>query len=344
MNTIDLRSDTVTHPTPEMREAMAGAPVGDDVYGEDPTINRLEAMAAEMLGKAAALFVTSGTQGNLVSIFAQAARGDEIIVAENSHIFMSEGGGPAALGGIQSRPLPVLEDGTFPLNAIESVIRADNPHYPRTSVVCLENTQAGVGGQPLPTAYIDAVGTLCDQHNLKLHIDGARLFNASVALNENPADLVRAADSVSFCLSKGLCVPLGSIIVGSEDFIHECRRVRKTMGGGLRQAGIIAAAGIIALETMIDRLAEDHETACILAEGLSAISTVELVNRVSTNFVNWRLLPDAPLSPQQLIEKLAEDKIIARLPRDGIWRFVTHYWITPQDAAFVVERMRSYLS
>lgn len=345
MQTIDLRSDTVTHPTPKMREAMANAPVGDDVYGEDPTINHLERMAADMLGKEAGLFVSSGTQGNLVSIFAQAARGDEIITADKCHIFLSEGGGPAALGGVSVRTLPVQDDGIIPVSVIENAIRGDDPHYPRTSLVSLENTQWGVGGQPLPVAYIDQVGELCQKHDLKLHIDGARIFNAAVAVNEDVARIVEPADTVSFCLSKGLCAPVGSVIVGSEDFIHEARRLRKTMGGGMRQAGIIAAAGIIALEEMTARLAEDHATACQLAEGFATIPYINVdPSRTTTNFVIWELAPDAPVSPSELIENLAKDNIIARLPRGGKWRFVTHYWITPERVDFVVDRMRSILA
>jgi threonine aldolase len=345
MQTIDLRSDTVTHPTPKMREAMANAPVGDDVYGEDPTINRLERLAADMLCKEAGLFVTSGTQGNLVSIFAQAARGDEIITADKCHIFLSEGGGPAALGGVTVRTLPVQDDGVIPVQAIENAIRGDDPHYPRTSLVSLENTQAGVGGHPLPVTYTDEVGDLCRKYGLKLHIDGARLFNAAVALNEDAARLVEPADSVSFCLSKGLCAPVGSMIVGSEEFIYEARRLRKTMGGGMRQAGMIAAAGIIALEEMISRLAEDHATACQLAEGLAGIPYIDVdPSRTTTNFVIWELTPDAPITPQELIEKLAEVNIIIRMPRSGKWRFVTHYWITPERVDFVVDRMRSVLT
>lgn len=345
METIDLRSDTVTHPTPKMREAMANAPVGDDVYGEDPTINHLERLSAEILGKEAGLFVSSGTQGNLVSIFAQTARGDEIITADKCHIFLSEGGGPAALGGVSVYPLPVQDNGVIPVKAIENAIRGDDPHYPRTSLVSLENTQAGVGGQPLSAAYTDEVGEVCKRHGLKLHIDGARIFNAAAALNEDAARLVQAADSVSFCLSKGLCAPVGSVIVGSEEFIYECRRIRKTMGGGMRQAGILAAAGIIALEEMTTRLVEDHATACQLAEGLATIPYIDVdPSRTTTNFVIGELTADAPVSSQTLIDKLAEDNIIVRLPRKGKWRFVTHYWITPERVDFVIERMRSILS
>jgi threonine aldolase len=345
MDKIDLRSDTVTHPTPKMREAMANAPVGDDVYGDDPTVNRLEALAAERLAKEAALFVTSGTQGNIISLFAQCGRGDEIIVGNNTHISLSEGGNPATFGGISARSLPTTPDGRLPLEAITEAIRADDPHYPRTALVTVENTHANTGGNPLPVDYMDAVGALCQAHGLKFHIDGARIFNAAVALNVDVARLVQPADTVSFCISKGLCAPVGAIIVGSEEFIYHARRLRKQLGGGMRQAGILAAAGIIALEEMTERLAEDHATACQLAEGMATIPAIEIdPSRTVTNFVMWRLHPDAPKTPEQLISALAGDGIVARLPRGGVWRFLTHYWIKPHHVEIVVNSLRRHLA
>ena len=344
MEKIDLRSDTVTHPTPQMREAMANAPVGDDVYGEDPTINRLQEMSAEMLGKEAGLFVSSGTQGNIVSVFAHCGRGEEMIVAQDSHIFLSEGGNPAVFGGVSAYTLPVQPDGTIPLEQIEAAIRAENDHYPRTRLVSLENTHANTGGQVLSLDYVDAVGDLCRQHGLKLHIDGARIFNAATVLEEDVARVVQAADSVSFCLSKGLCAPVGAVVVGDADFIYETKRIRKAMGGGMRQAGILAAAGIIALEEMTQRLHEDHQTACQLAEGLAALPYIDIdPSQTVTNFVMWKLKPGAPLTPADLIEKLGEDGIVVRMARGGVWRFVTHYWIKPEHIDYVIERMRTYL-
>lgn len=346
MDKIDLRSDTVTWPTEKMRHAMASAAVGDDVYGEDPTVNQLEKLAAQRLNKEAALFVTSGTMGNMVSLLAHCGRGDEAIMGNPSHTFVYEAGNPATLGGVHSMPLPVAADGTMALDAIEAAIRDDDPHLPRTRLISLENSQGGRGGQPLAVAYIDAVGAIAKQHGLKLHIDGARLFNAVAAVEEDAARVVQAADSVTFCLSKGLCAPVGSIVVGSEPFIHEARRARKALGGGLRQAGIVAAAGIIALEEMSQRLHEDHQRACMLAEGLAEIPYIDIdVSLVKTNMMFFTLSEDAPLSAVELAEQLAHDNILVNgAYKKRSFRFVTHYWITDQHVEFVVQRMRSLLA
>lgn len=345
MDKIDLRSDTVSWPTEKMRHAMANAPVGDDVYGEDPTINQLEKLAAEKLGKEAGLFVTSGTMGNVVSILAHCGRGDEVILGDKSHAFINETGNPAAFGGVHSWPIPVQPDGTLPLEKIKAAVRVDNVHYPITSLVCLENTQAGVGGQALPVEYIASVGALCQEHGLKLHIDGARIFNAAVAVGQDVKRVVQAADSVQFCLSKGLCAPVGSMIVGSEEFIYRARRIRKAMGGGLRQAGIIAAAGIIALEEMTERLADDHAVACILAEGLATIPHIVIdPTRVQTNILLFSVDEDSPLTAPELAAALEKDNILIRPVYTRDFRAVTHYWITPERAQFVVERIRSYLA
>ncbi|MBZ0316765.1 MAG: low-specificity L-threonine aldolase [Anaerolineae bacterium] len=345
MDKIDLRSDTVSWPTEKMRQAMAAAPVGDDVYGEDPTVNQLEKLAAEKLGKEAGLFVTSGTMGNVVSILTHCGRGDEVILGDKSHAFINETGNPAAYGGVHSWPVEVQPDGTLPLEKIKAAIRADNVHYPITTLVCLENTQAAVGGQPLPVEYMDAVGALCHEHGLKLHIDGARIFNAAVAVDEDVKRVVQAADSVQFCLSKGLCAPVGSMIVGSADFIRRARRIRKAMGGGLRQAGILAAAGIIALEEMTERLAEDHAVACILAEGLATIPHIQIdPSQIRTNIVLFSVNETSPLNAPQLAAALEKDNILIRPVYTQNFRAVTHYWITPERARFVVERIRSYLT
>ncbi len=239
---IDLRSDTVTRPTPAMRQAMADAVVGDDVYGEDPTIRRLEEMVAARLGKEAAVFVPSGTMGNLVSVLSHCGRGDELILGDQSHIFHYEQGGSAAVGGVHPRPLPNHADGTIDLNQIEDAIRSDNEHYPVTRLIALENTHNRCGGAVLTPEYVDSVGALAQAHGLKLHVDGARLWNAAVALHETPARLVAAADSVSVCFSKGLAAPVGSAVAGSHAFIRQARRMRKQVGGGMRQAGVLAAA------------------------------------------------------------------------------------------------------
>lgn len=346
MDQIDLRSDTVTWPTAQMRQAMMVAPVGDDVYGEDPTVNRLEAMAAERFGKEAGLLVTSGTMGNIIAILAHAGRGDEVIMGRNAHTYLYEAGNPATLGGVHTWTVEVHPDGTLHPDEIEAAIRIDDPHFPRTTLVCLENTQGSTGGQPLPTGYINQIGNLCRHHNLKLHIDGARIFNAAAALNEDVTTLTQDADSISFCLSKGLCAPVGSVLVGSQRFIDQARRVRKSLGGGMRQAGIIAAAGIVALEEMTARLTEDHTNAKRLAVGLAGISAIEVdVERVRTNILFYRLREEAPLSGAELVAKLAQENIrIGGFDQQGRSRLVTHYWIKPNHIELVIERMRSLLS
>ncbi|MFO7601803.1 MAG: low-specificity L-threonine aldolase, partial [Candidatus Desulfacyla sp.] len=268
MRIIDLRSDTITRPTPAMRRAMAEAEVGDDVFGEDPTVNRLEEMAAQRLGKEASLFVVSGTMGNLVCLLTHCDRGHEVLLGDRSHTFYYEQGGSAALGGVHPRTLPNEPDGTLDLGHIEGAIRPDNIHFPRTRLIVLENTHNRCSGSPLTPEYMRAVGEIARRHDLKIHVDGARIFNAAVALGVDASDLVSEADSVTFCLSKGLAAPVGSVVCGSRDFIREARRARKVVGGGMRQAGVIAAAGIVALTEMVDRLSEDHENARRLAEGL----------------------------------------------------------------------------
>ncbi len=330
MNIVDLRSDTVTQPTPAMRRAMMEADVGDDVYGEDPTVNRLEAMAAEMMGKEAALFVTSGTQGNLVSILAQCGRGDEAIVGDRSHTYLYEQGGMAQIGGVHPRVLPNNEDGTLDLNRVEAAIRPPNIHFPRSCLLALENTHNACYGSPLSPEYIRDAAEVAHRHGLRLHIDGARIFNAAIALGVDVKDLVAPADSVMFCLSKGLSAPIGSLVCGSRAFIEKARRVRKVLGGGMRQAGVIAAAGIVALTQMVDRLAEDHENARRLAQGLSQIPGIEIDERkVRTNIVyfdvvNGKTAPD-------LVE-CAKKHGVLFLARDSrTIRAVTHYGIEAAD-------------
>lgn len=348
MPAIDLRSDTVTHPTPKMREAMFSAPVGDDVYGEDPTVNRLEAEAAELLGKEAGLFVTSGTQGNIAAILAHCARGDEIILGDKAHTFVYEGGAIAALGSVHPHTVPVHPDGTLSLDDIRRAIRADNVHFPRTRLIALENTQGTVGGQPLSVEYTDAVAEIARENGLKLHIDGARIFNAAVAQNTTAARLIENADSMTFCLSKGLCAPVGSILVGDRAFINEARRARKMLGGGLRQAGILAAAGLIAIHEMVDRLADDHANACLLAEGLATIPHIDIdLSRVRTNFAVFDLLESAPVTPAEFVSRLKDEHNIIMRPYPGYtrrFRAVTHYWITADHVQTVVHAIRGLLS
>jgi threonine aldolase len=346
VDTIDLRSDTVSWPTPEMRQAMADAPVGDDVFGEDPTINRLQARAAERLGKEAGLFVASGTMGNLVAVLAHCGRGDEVILGDKAHTFLYEAGGIAALGGVHSYPVPVQPDGTLPLDAIQNAIRPDNIHDPVTRLIALENTQGTVGGIPVPKSYIDAVGEIAREHGLALHVDGARIFNAATALNCNVADLVAAADSVSFCLSKGLCAPVGSVLVGSEAFITRARRVRKLVGGGMRQAGVLAAAGLIALDKMTLRLHEDHAHARRLAEGLARMPQIEIdLARVQTNMVFFNVRPEAGITAAELAERLHQKHRVQILDV-GEYRFraVLHYWISAENVDQVLGAIREELS
>ncbi len=346
MDYIDLRSDTVTWPTPEMRQAMANAAVGDDVYGEDPTANRLQEVAAEQFGKEAGLFVASGSMGNLVSVLAHCTRGDEVILGDKAHTFKYEAGGIAALGGVNPHTIPVQPDGTLSLDAIENAIRPDDIHMPPTRLITLENTQGTVGGVPITKAYTDAVGKIAQQHNLALHIDGARIFNAAAALRENVASLTAAADSVTFCLSKGLCAPVGSVIVGSRGFIKQALRARKLVGGAMRQIGILAAAGLVALDTMPHRLHEDHANARKLAEGLAELPQIDIdLAHVQTNMVFFNLRDDVPVTAPELAERMKRHYNIYIMAM-GARRFraVTHYWIRPEHIDQVLDALTKELS
>ncbi|MBC7812227.1 MAG: low-specificity L-threonine aldolase [Burkholderiales bacterium] len=346
MDAIDLRSDTVTWPTPEMREAMANAAVGDDVWGDDPTVLQLEADAAAMLGKEAAVFVSSGTQGNLIAVMTHAGRGDEVILGKQSHTFRYEQGGIASLAGANPNTLEVQPDGTLDLDEIRAAIRAtDDDHYPYTRLICLENTQGSVGGIPVSAAYTAQVGDIARANNLKLHIDGARFFNAAAALNTSVSELAGPADSVTFCLSKGLCAPVGSILVGSHEFITRARRNRKLLGGSMRQVGVLAAAGLISLHKMSKRLHEDHANARVLAEGLAQISYFNIdLSRVQTNMVFFELKPDAPLAADELSARLkAEHNILLAAMYGSKFRAVTHYWITRERVEYTLSALRSLL-
>ena len=331
MTSIDLRSDTLTPPTPAMRKAMAGAEVGDDVFGEDPTVNRLEALAARLMGKAAALFVSSGTMANLVSLLTHCGRGDEILLGDQAHIFFYEQGGSAAVGGIHPRTVPNRPDGTLDLQAVAAAVRPDNVHFPRTRLLVLENTQNRCNGAPLGLDYMTAARDLATALGLKIHVDGARIFNAACALGVPAADLAAGADSVSFCLSKGLSAPVGSLVCGTRSFVEGARRNRKLLGGGMRQAGILAAAGLVSLTEMIDRLPEDHANAKKLAEGLAVIDGIDLdPDDVRTNIVYFRIC-DPALSAPELVEKLAAEGVDV-LPVDASrCRAVTHYPITEKN-------------
>lgn len=328
MDLIDLRSDTVTKPTPEMREAMAKAEVGDDVYEDDPTVNKLQEMAAERMGKEAALFVPSGTMGNLLALLTHCQRGEEIIVGGQSHIYLNEAGGMAALGGMQACPLKNQSDGTLALDDILASIRAEDVHHPITRLICLENTQNICGGIPLTAAYTRAVSELARENNLRLHVDGARIFNSAVAQNISAKELAAPADSIMFCLSKGLCAPVGSMLAGTKAFIERARHLRKMLGGGMRQVGIIAAAGIYSLENMIERLDDDHARARKLADGLKQVKGLVVdAGSPSTNMVYFNLSDDVRLNADQISVEMKKYGIVIGPEDARRFRLVTHYWI-----------------
>jgi threonine aldolase len=344
MKIIDLRSDTVTLPTEAMRNAIFNAELGDDVFGEDAATIRLEEMAAELMGKEAALLVSSGTMGNIVSLLTHCSRGDEVIIGNQAHIFYYEVGGMSALGGIFPHTVPNQSDGTMRLDDIEAAIRGDNVHYPRTRLICLENTHNRCNGNPLGVDYTAAVVDLAGRYGLKVHLDGARIFNAVAALDVPASELTRGIDSVSFCLSKGLSAPIGSVLCGSAEFIAEARRVRKVLGGGMRQTGIIAAAGIIALDEMIDRLTEDHINARRLAKGIAEIPGLSVdPDTVRTNIVFFDLTDD----------RIGDDALVAKLEERGIrllqlgpshFRAVTHYGIGTGDIGETLLAMKAIMS
>ena len=344
MQFIDLRSDTVTLPTPAMREAMAKAPLGDDVYGEDPTVNRLQEMAAALVGQEAGLFVASGTMGNLAAILAHCQRGDEVILGNLAHTFLFEAGGISALGGVHSCQLPNQPDGSLKIDDIRASIRENDDHEPVTRLVALENTHNRSGGSVLGRAYIQAVAHLAHSFGLRLHIDGARIFNAAAALSIPARELAAPADSVTFCLSKGLCAPVGSVLCGSRDFIRQAHRVRKMLGGGMRQAGVLAAAGIVALETMIDRLAEDHAHARQLAIGLAQIPGLVMdADTPKTNMVYCGLAETISKDASEIANQLANLGVKVGDLGPRRFRMVTHYWIDDVAVEQAVATFRSVL-
>jgi threonine aldolase len=319
-----------------MLKAMAEAQVGDDVFGEDPTINKLEEMAADRLGKEAALFVASGTMGNLVSLLAHCGRGDEIILGSLSHTFFFEQGGSAAVGGIHPRTVANQPDGSLALSEIEAAVRSDNIHFPLTRLIVLENTHNLCGGHPLDIDYMQAVGDIARRLGLKIHVDGARIFNAAVALDVKVDQLAAEADSVSFCLSKGLAAPVGSVVCGSRDFIFQARRARKVLGGGMRQAGVLAAAGVVALDEMVDRLADDHANARKLADGLAEMPGLSIdPSLIKTDIVYFEVKRD-DMTVVELVKRL-EDQGVRMLPvGTGRIRAVTHYHVTPDDIDYAL--------
>jgi threonine aldolase len=336
-NFIDLRSDTVTRPTAAMRKAMAEAEVGDDVFGDDPTVNALQRLAAEMLGTEAALFLPSGTQSNLCALLSHCERGDEYIVGQTAHTYMYEGGGAAVLGGIQPQPLDFQADGTLDLRRVVDSIKPDDSHFARSRLLCLENTHAG---KVLPLAYLEDARAVADAHGLGLHLDGARVFNASVALGVPAATISRHFDSISVCLSKGLCAPVGSVLCGSENFISRARRWRKMVGGGMRQAGILAAAGILALTEQVDHLQRDHANAERLADALRGLCEFDIgEDAVRTNMVFVPLrrgaLPD-------VVEGMRQQGVLVYGSKDTL-RLVTHFDFSEKQIKMVAEAFQRVL-
>lgn len=326
MKTIDLRSDTVTKPTAAMKQAMFAADVGDDVYGEDPTVNLLEKKAAALLGKEAALFCASGTQSNLIALMAHCERGDEYIVGQDAHTYKYEAGGAAVLGSIQPQPVSLEADGTLDLDAVRNVIKPDDFHFAKTKLLCLENT---IGGKVLPLAYIAQAKQLVDEHHLAFHLDGARLFNAMVSQGIDVKEITKPFDSISICLSKGLGAPIGSVLVANTAIIAKARRIRKILGGGMRQAGMLAAAGIYALDTNLQRLADDHANAKLLEQGFSDIDGITLHSRAQTNMVFF-----SAEKQKQLVDFLAEKNII--IGNSKVIRLVFHLDITADDVDTVI--------
>ncbi|EHK8986275.1 low-specificity L-threonine aldolase [Vibrio vulnificus] len=334
---MDFRSDTVTRPTPAMREAMANAIVGDDVYGDDPTVNELEAFAANEAGFEAALFTTSGTQANLLGLMAHCERGDEYLCGQQAHNYRYEAGGAAVLGSIQPQPIENNPDGTLPFDKLTAAIKPDDSHFARTKLLSLENT---INGKVLPLSYLQEARAFVDKHNLKLHLDGARVYNAATALDVPVRDIAQYFDSMTICLSKGLGAPVGSLLLGSKEYIAKARRLRKMVGGGMRQAGILAAAGKLALTEQVAQLKVDHANAKALAQGLSELPGVHVYpDFVQTNIVFAKL--DDGIDIDAIAQKLAKESIIIT-PGNPI-RFVTHKDISRQDIDLFLEKLRFFL-
>ena len=343
MKNIDLRSDTVTLPPRSMLDAITSAHLGDDVFQEDPTINKLESLAAETMGKEAGLLVPSGTMANLTSVLSHCDRGSEVILGDQAHTFMYEAGGISAFGGIHSRQISNQPDGTLKLEDIEGAIRQDNVHFPPTRLICLENTHNRCSGMPLTVEYTKNVAELAGDHGISVHVDGARIFNAATALDVNVRELSEPVDSVSFCLSKGLSAPVGSLVCGSQDFIAQARRNRKALGGGMRQAGIIAASGIVALTTMVDRISDDHRNARTLAEGIAKINGLSIaLDTVRTNIVYFSLeLHDIP--GEVLVSRMSELGIHFFELSPHTYRLVTHSDVDENDMEATLEAFKTVM-
>ena len=334
MRTIDFRSDTKTLPTPEMREAIRQAELGDDVQGEDPTVNRLEALAADMLGKEAAVLVTSGTMGNLVALLTHCGKGDQVVVGDKSHIYLAEGGGASALGGITYHPVHNDDRGALDPDDIRNAIQPPVGFFSKTRLIAIENTHNAAGGTVLTPEDVAAVAVVAGEHEVSVHVDGARIFNAAVYLEIPVAELVQDVDTVSFCLSKGLSAPIGSLLCGTHTAVEEARRWRKMVGAGMRQVGVIAAAGIVALETMVDRLAEDHSNARKLARGLANVPGIDIdPDRFQTNLVFFAVNVRSPID---VVRQLDERGVKVNGTRP-VWRLVTHHGINSEDIDYALD-------
>ena len=337
MQYFDFRSDTVTKPTDLMRQAMFEAEVGDDVYGDDPTVIKLEALSAKILGKEAALFVPSGTFGNQLAVLTHTKRGDEVLLGDACHIVMHEVGAAALISGVQLRQVPTV-NGSMSLKDVERMIRTEDIHYPDTGLICIENAHSC--GTVIKTSEMKAIYTLAKSKQIPVHLDGARLFNASHALGVEAHEIAQYADSVMFCLSKGLCAPIGSMLVGSKTFIDRARKNRKLMGGGLRQSGIVAAAGLVALEEMVDRLSEDHDLAKYLAEALNSIEGIHVMDhRLDINMVFCKI--KLKTSEEDFVDTLLKKGIKINGSEEGEFRFVTNYWTDKKAVDHLIESIKS---
>lgn len=344
MHTIDLRSDTVTLPTKEMREAISNAELGDDVFQEDPTINNLEKLAAKKFNKEAAIFLPSGTMANLVAVLTHCNRGDEVILGDQSHTFLYEAGGISSFGGVHSRQLKNHNDGTIHLNDIKNAIRKKDVHFPPSRLICLENTHNRCFGMPLETNYVNEVADIAKNNDMSVHVDGARIFNAAVATGSTVADLTKNVDSVSFCLSKGLSAPSGSLLCGDKNFIHRARFNRKALGGGMRQAGILAAAGVVAIDIMSAKIIEDHLNAKALAVGIAKIDGIIIeTEKIKTNIIYFKL--DHPkINSESLLDIMSKKNIRFFELGPNWFRLVTHSGISKENIDYVISEFDSFFS
>ncbi len=338
---IDLRSDTVTLPTNKMKQFIMDSPLGDDVYGEDPSVNLLQNKIAKIFNKESALFVPSGTMANLISVLTHCNRGDEVILGNKSHIFFYEAGGISAFGGVHSHQINNNDDGTININDIVSAIRKkEDDHFPKTKLICLENTHNACYGSPINTDFFNEVKNIAKKHNIPIHLDGARIFNAAIALNKSVDELTKDCDSVSCCLSKGLSAPVGSVILGNKNFISKAKSLRKALGGGMRQAGLIASAGIFSLDHMINRIKDDHSNAKILADKLNLIKNIEInLNQVHTNII-FIYNRDKTLSNQDMLLSLEKNNIKIDYKGNSKFRLVTHSSFKKEDINTVIKVFR----